>query len=92
MAKAQSKTRTRVRHETPISVRGEVDELPPRRYSSVSSEILKEIVAAKGNWVELDPAGRQASSVQSMITSAAERSEIDVTVAVRNGVVYAKAN
>ncbi len=92
MVKAKTTPRTRVRHDTPIGVLGTVKELPPRQYSSVSSELLEQIVAAKGDWVELDPAGRQPSSVQSMITSAADRLGIDVTVSTRAGAVFARAN
>ena len=91
-APKKGKGGTRIRHETPISITGTVDELPPRQYSSVSSEILKEIKEAKGKWVELDPAGRQASSVQSMISSAASRNGLDVSVSVRGEAVFARLN
>jgi hypothetical protein len=81
---------SRPRHENPIGVLGTVDELPPRQYSSVAAELLEAIQAGNGKFVELDPAGRQASSVQSMITGAANKAKVKVTVAVRGERVFAK--
>lgn len=92
MAEKKKTAAVRQRHDTPIEVVGIVDELPPRQYSSAASEVLEAIKAGKGKFVELDPKGRQASSVQSMITSAAERAKVDVTVAVRGKRVFAKTN
>ncbi len=92
VAKKKTTGGSRVRHDEPIGVIGTVKELPPRQYSSQSSEILKQITEAKGDYIELDPKGRQASSVQSMITSAADRAEMDVTVSVRGERVYARLN
>jgi hypothetical protein len=80
---------TRPQHDNPIRVLGVVDELPPRQYSSVANELLEQIVEADGKIVELDPAGRKASSVQSMIDSAAKRHKLEITVAVRGDRVFA---
>lgn len=88
--KKSASTGTRPRHDTPIGVKGTVDELPPRQYSTQATEILNQIVAAEGKYVELDPAGRQPNSVQSMISSAAERQKINVSVAIRGDRVFAR--
>lgn len=91
MPKPKSGTRTRPQHDNPIGVIGTVDELPPRQYSSQASEILDQIVAAGGKYVELDPAGRKPSSVQSMVDSAADRAKVNVTVSIRGDRVFARA-
>lgn len=81
---------TRPQHDNPITVLGVVDELPPRQYSSTASDLLEQVKNAEGKWIELDPAGRQASSVQSMISSAADRAKIAVTVSTRGDRIFAK--
>lgn len=90
MATPKKKGGTRPQHDKPITVLGIVDELPPRQYSSTASDLLAQVIAAEGKYVELDPAGRQASSVQSMISSAADRNKVEITVSTRGDRVFAK--
>lgn len=89
-AKKGNKTGAVVRHDNPIGVRGVVDDLPPRQTSSAMVEVLAQIQAAEGAWVELDPAGRQLSSVQSMVSAAASNANIKVNCSIRGDKVYAR--
>lgn len=82
---------TRNRYDEPVTVGEPVDELPPRKHSSATQEVLEEIQAHKGKWVPLDTGGRQPNSVQSMISSAASKAGIDIEVSVRGGQVFARA-
>lgn len=80
----------RVRHDQPIAVKGAVDELPPRSHSSAVAEIIEQVKAGDGSWIELDPAGRQPNSVQSMIVQAAKKRKLDIESAVRGNRVFAR--
>lgn len=89
-AKKATKTGAVVRHDAPIGTKGVVNELPPRQNASSVEGVLDEIEAAAGQWIELDPAGRQLSSVQSMVSSSAVKRGIRVNVSIRGEGVYAR--
>lgn len=89
---AKKKGTKRPTYDEPVGVIGTVDELPPREYESQSKQLIQQIQEADGKWVELDPKGRQAGSVQSMISSAASRMDLDISVSTRGDRVFAKMN
>lgn len=85
-----SDRRGRVRHQTPVTVTRTVDSLPPRQAATAMDGVIDSVIEAGGNWVELDPGGRQPGSVQSMIASHAERRKVNVESAVRGETVFAR--
>lgn len=89
--KGSKKGGKRVRHDQPIGTKGTISELPPRSHASAVTEVIQSIVDAKPDWIELDPAGRQTNSVQSMVSAAAKKMKIEVEVAVRGDQVFARA-
>lgn len=90
MPKAKN-TATRKRYDTPLAVAGVVDELPPRQYSTTAGEILDKIIENGEKWTQIETGGRQTSSVQSMISTAATNRKVpNVRVAVRGEEVFAR--
>lgn len=75
---------TRKSYDQPIKAGKVVAELPPTKGRSSASEALQSVIDADGEgWVILDGQGRQPTSVQSSVQTAAKRAGVTVEIKIR---------
>jgi hypothetical protein len=88
-----AKGKERTKYENPISVAQKIEGEPPRstRNSQVGATIEAIVEqTSDGGWVQIDKAGRPASTVQSSLQSAGKRRGVALETRTSDGEVYVR--